>query len=99
LVTAARQSRAPKQSAKAEEAGQREVVADYDDATNKVNLPKGWTADTPAELSVLVHEMVHHLTEPRKAREREKLADEAQERWLRLFGHATLKLIRLRARR
>jgi hypothetical protein len=26
-----------------------------------IYLPKNWTGSTPAELSVLVHEMVHHL--------------------------------------
>ena len=66
-------------------------MAVYDDATNKVYLPEGWAGDTPAELSVLVHEMVHHLQNRGKRkfecpREREKLADEAQERWLHLFG-------------
>jgi hypothetical protein len=81
----------PRGPAEAKEAGQREVVAVYDDATTTIYLPKGWTGDTPAELSVLVHEMVHHLQNHGKRkfecpREREKLAYEAQERWLNLFG-------------
>jgi hypothetical protein len=37
------------------------VEAYYDDATRTVYLPKGWTGRSPAELSVLVHEMVHHV--------------------------------------
>ena len=72
--------------------GQREVVAVYDDAKKTIYLPQDWMADTPAELSVLVHEMVHHLQNVGRqkfacAQEREQLAYEAQERWLGLFGH------------
>ena len=39
----------------------REGVAVYDDRTKTVFLPDTWTGATPADLSVLVHEMVHHL--------------------------------------
>ena len=39
----------------------RDVVALYDDRTNTIYLSDKWTGRTPAELSVLVHEMVHHL--------------------------------------
>src|SRR5262245_56214702 len=86
----------PRSPAKAGEAGLREVVAIYDDATNTIYLPDGWTGNTPAELSVLVHEMVHHLQNRGKRkfecpREREKLAYEAQERWLNLFGRDLLR--------
>jgi len=76
----------------AEKAGQREVVAVYDDAAGTIYLPEGWSGNTPAELSVLVHEMVHHLQNRGKLkfecpRQREKLAYQAQEQWLQLFGH------------
>jgi hypothetical protein len=76
----------------AEKAGQREVVAVYDDATGTIYLPEGWSGNTPAELSVLVHEMVHHLQNRGKLkfecpRQREKFAYQAQEQWLQLFGH------------
>jgi hypothetical protein len=76
----------------AEKAGQREVVAVYDDATSTIYLPEGWSGNTPAELSVLVHEMVHHLQNRGKLKfecphQREKLAYQAQEQWLALFGH------------
>src|SRR5262245_756383 len=40
---------------------EREVVSIYKDATKTIYLPTDWTASTPAELSVLVHEVVHHL--------------------------------------
>ncbi len=69
----------------------RETVAVYNDQTKTIYLSDKWTGHTPAELSVLVHEMVHHLqneagTKYECAAEREKLAYEAQEKWLSLFG-------------
>lgn len=69
----------------------REVVAVYDHARKRILLPHGWTGKTPAELSVLVHEIVHHLQAsagivyPCPAA-REKPAYAAQEKWLGLFG-------------
>jgi hypothetical protein len=70
---------------------QREVVAVYDDASHTVYLPEGWTGETVAEQSVLVHEMVHHLQNLAGlkfacAGEREKPAYLAQDKWLRLHG-------------
>src|SRR5262245_48393551 len=55
-------------------------------------LPERWTGTTAAELSVLVHEMVHHVQNVgglkyQCPQEREKLAYMAQDRWLGLFGH------------
>lgn len=69
----------------------REVVAVYDDAKKTILLPEGWSGQTPAELSVLVHEVVHHLQKAADlkyecATAREKLAYAAQDRWLGLFG-------------
>jgi len=69
----------------------RDVVALYDDQTRTIYLSDKWAGTTPAELSVLVHEMVHHLqnqagTAYECPAEREKLAYEAQDNWLRLFG-------------
>jgi hypothetical protein len=67
------------------------VVALYDDAAGTIFLPQDWTGSTPAEMSILVHEMVHHLqnTSGRVfdcpgAREAE--AFDLQERWLALAG-------------
>src|SRR5262245_34561878 len=62
-------------------------------ATRTIYLPEGWTGDTPAELSVLVHEVVHHFQNVLRLKyecpqEREKLAYIAQDRWLALFGHS-----------
>jgi hypothetical protein len=57
-----------------------------------IYLPKTWTGDTPVELSILVHEMVHHLQNLAGMTfacpgAREKLAYAAQKDWLALFGH------------
>ena len=68
-----------------------DLVSIYHDKRKTIYLPEGWTGTTPAELSVLVHEMVHHLQNVAGLKyncpeEREKLAYTAQERWLGLFG-------------
>lgn len=72
-------------------AGRREVVAAYDANANAIYLPLGWTGGTPAELSILVHEMIHHLQHLAGIRypcpqASEELAYAAQDRWLGLFG-------------
>jgi hypothetical protein len=72
------------------------VVAVYLDATRTIYLPEGWAGKTPAELSVLVHEMVHHLQNVGKLKfecpqQREQLAYRAQEQWLGLFGRDLLR--------
>ncbi|HUG61279.1 MAG TPA: DUF6647 family protein, partial [Methylomirabilota bacterium] len=53
--------------------------------------PEGWTGTSPAEVSVLVHELVHHLQNVGGVaydcpEAREKPAYQAQARWLELFG-------------
>src|SRR5215471_17372882 len=58
---------------------QHDTIAIYYDATRTIYLPEGWTGDTPAELSVLVHEVVHHFQNVLRLKyecpqEREKLA-------------------------
>lgn len=72
-------------------AHQRDVVAIYNDKTKTIVLPESWTGASPAELSVLVHEMVHHLQNLGKIKyecpaAREKLAYLAQDHWLKLHG-------------
>jgi predicted metalloprotease len=72
---------------------QYDTVAIYHDATRTIYLPERWTGGTPAEVSVLVHEVVHHFQNVLGLKyecpqEREKLAYLAQERWLGLFGHS-----------
>ena len=72
--------------------GQRETVASYDPLTRTIILPEAWTGDTPADLSILVHEMVHHLQHAAHMKYEcvpasEELAYAAQDKWLSLFGH------------
>lgn len=74
----------------APEASGRDVHAIYDDGSRTVYLPEGWSATSPAEVSVLVHELVHHLQNVGGLKyicsgEREKPAYQAQARWLELF--------------
>jgi hypothetical protein len=69
-----------------------EIVSLYSNESKTIYLMDGWTGTTPAELSILVHEMVHHLQNVGQLKfacpeEREELAYKAQESWLRLFGH------------
>ena len=70
---------------------QREVVAVYDNATRTIFLAQSWTGKTAAEMSVLVHEMVHHLQNLGGLKyecpaAREKPAYLAQDRWLTQHG-------------
>ncbi len=69
----------------------RNTVSIFDAERGIIYLPDGWTGTTPAELSVLVHEMVHHLQFASGAtfecpQARERTAFDAQERWLAMFG-------------
>jgi hypothetical protein len=66
------------------------VVALYGDEIETVFLSDAWNGSTGGELSVLVHELTHHVQNVsdmkfRCPEEREKLAYEAQDRWLALF--------------
>ena len=68
-----------------------DIVAVYSDVEGTIYLPEGWTGETAVELSILVHEMVHHIQHVggltyacRGARE--KVAYAAQNGWLQLFG-------------
>ena len=74
-----------------ERVGQREVVALYDDATRTILLADDWVGTSPADRSVLVHELVHHVQNVGKLKfdcpqAREKLAYLAQDKWLQQFG-------------
>ena len=64
-----------------------QVMSLYSDEEKTIYLLPEWTGRTPAELSILVHEMVHHSQNLSHAdyvcpAEREKLAYQAQEKWL-----------------
>jgi hypothetical protein len=72
-------------------ANRRQAVAVYDDVNETIFLPDNWKGDRAAELSVLVHEMVHHLQKKNGFKyecpgAREELAYKVQEKWLSLFG-------------
>lgn len=72
-------------------AGRRDVVAAYCAQERTIYLARGWTGSTPVELSMLVHEMVHHLQHSGNLsygcrEEREEVAYAAQAKWLALFG-------------
>lgn len=78
-------------SALSHQAARREVQALYDDATRTIYLSEAWTGTTPAEVSVLVHEMVHHMQNLAGLKyecpqAREKLAYTAQNQWLARSG-------------
>lgn len=69
---------------------QRQVVALYDNKSKTILLSEDWTGTSPADQSVLVHEMVHHLQNLAGLkfecpRAREKMAYLAQAKWLERF--------------
>lgn len=71
----------------------RQVLGVYEDATKTIYLPEAWAGSSPAEQSILVHQMVHHFQNAAGfnfacPQEREKLAYAAQERWLASFGQS-----------
>jgi hypothetical protein len=68
-----------------------DVYAIYDSASRTIYLPERWRGTSPADVSLLVHEMVHHLQNVADEKfmcpqEREKDAYKAQREWLALFG-------------
>lgn len=69
---------------------QGDVVAVYNTDTRTVYLRDDWKGVTPADVSILVHEMVHHLQTAGSLKfpcpqEREQTAFQAQQRWLAAF--------------
>ena len=71
----------------------REPVALYNSRTKTIFLADDWTGSRAADVSVLVHEMVHHLQNLAGHKhlcpqERERLAYQAQEKWLALAGRS-----------
>jgi len=66
-------------------------VSSYDGMKRTIYLSEAWTGETPADLSVLVYQVARHLqnVSGRKfecPQWREKLAYNAQERWLMRYG-------------
>jgi hypothetical protein len=67
------------------------VLGAYDARSQTVFLRDDWDSRNAADVSVLVHELVHFLQDRASwsyecPGEREALAYEAQQRWLQLFG-------------
>jgi hypothetical protein len=80
--------------------GMRRVEALYDDRSRTIYLPADWKGSTPSEVSVLVHEMVHHLQNVAGLKyecpqAREKPAYAAQDKWLAQFGRNLLDEFKL----
>jgi antirestriction protein ArdC len=77
-------------------AGLASVVAIYDPAHQTIHLPEGWSGNTPEELSVLVHELVHYIQHASAvkyecAEALERTAYKAQQNWLALSGHDLMR--------
>jgi len=75
----------------AQTTSQREVLALYHNASKTIFLAKGWTGSGDKEISVLVHEMVHHLQNVGEVsypcpQAREKPAYLMQAKWLEQHG-------------
>ena len=78
-------------SEKMQQQGQQNTISIYDSRDKIIYLPETWNGATAADLSVLVHELVHHFQEMNQTKfnceaQREAKAYELQEKWLRLFG-------------
>lgn len=72
------------------ETSELKIQAFYDDREQTIFLREDWNPTSQKDLSILVHEMVHHLQKLDKRAfncpaEREKLAYKAQDAWLGLF--------------
>lgn len=75
----------------AQPASTSEIESFYDDSTRTIYLRDEWSEESLADLSVLVHEMVHHLQnigdlDYSCPEAREKPAYTAQDQWLKQFG-------------
>jgi hypothetical protein len=67
-----------------------DVLAVYSDTKRTIYLSEHWSGADEAELSVLVHEVVHHLQNAAGLKyncpgDRERTAYQAQAAWLRQF--------------
>jgi len=68
-----------------------DILAFYDRGTKTIYLCDHWTGDTPVEMSILVHELVHHMQSMAEIQGHiggggERLAYALQDRWLRVHG-------------
>jgi uncharacterized protein DUF6647 len=68
-----------------------DTMAMYRDDTKTIYLREEWKGHTVADLSILLHELVHHMQNVGRLKfecpqQRERLAFQAQGRWLNLFA-------------
>jgi hypothetical protein len=81
----------PDRPQEAHASGEHDVEAFYVNSMKTIYLPSDWSETSAKHVSVLVHEMVHHLQGFAQEtydcpQQREKLAYRAQARWLALSG-------------
>ena len=91
LVAKRLQQDPPSEGAAHADPTQRRVVALYDDRARAIFLADDWIGTSPADRSILVHEMVHHIQNLAGIKyecpmAREKPAYLAQDKWLGQFG-------------
>lgn len=72
------------------------IPSRYDDAKRTIYLSGDWNGKAPESVSLLIHEMTHHLQNIAKIpypcpQWRDKLAYVAQERWLAAYGRSLEK--------
>lgn len=73
--------------------GRPSIISIYNAREKIIYLEESWSGATAADLSVLVHELVHHFQEEHQTKfecdaAREAKAFELQEKWLKLFGQS-----------
>lgn len=73
--------------------GSDDIIAIYVGMVDTIVLRDDWNMHEPADLSVLVHELVHHLqhhagVEYHCPQQREGVAFAVQEEWLNMFGES-----------
>jgi hypothetical protein len=69
------------------------LFALYDELSKTIFLPESWTGSTPAELSIVVREMVRYVQHSERVdyecpQSRDQIVYAAQEKWLGLFGRS-----------
>jgi hypothetical protein len=73
--------------------GSEDIIAIYVGMVDTIVLRDDWNLHDPSDLSVLVHELVHHLqhhagVEYHCPQQREGVAFKVQEEWLSMFGES-----------
>jgi len=90
-IASLRHHNAPSANVIAADPADPDTLAVYRDDTKTIYLREEWRGSTAADLSIMLHELVHHMQNVGKLKfecpqQRERLAYQAQERWLGLFA-------------